>query len=77
MVISPACKSVTYKIGELGYVEDVLNDIEKDLFEKEGVTPERARTILSDLNTVREHLGFKQGAKRLPEKKEEPPVKAN
>lgn len=64
MQINPQTKSVTYSIDSIADVERALNEIEKDVLEKDEISGDVARNICSDLSFIRSALGLKNGVTR-------------
>ena len=64
MILNPANKSVTYHIKDLEAVELGLNEIEKTILDDDGVTSDAARSLVGDLNLIRDSLNLKRGVQR-------------
>ena len=62
--INPSAKTVTYSLDALETVEAGLDQLQKEALECDDVTPDRARSTLSDLNMIRDALQLKGGIRR-------------
>lgn len=63
MQINPKSKSVTYGIGKIELVEEGLNDIEKECLSNDDLSPEHCRSIVAELNFIRQNLCLAPGVK--------------
>jgi len=64
MIINPKAKTVTYALEKLEWAESSLAEIERTVLENDGVNGDCARSIVQDLNTIRDSLNLKRGIQR-------------
>lgn len=64
MILNPVSKTVTYKIENLSSVAQALFEIEETALNNDSVSPDSARSIVSDLNSIRDSLSLKRGVQR-------------
>lgn len=64
MIINPKAKTITYSLEKLEWVEASILEIEITILENDGVDSDCARSISSDLRTIRDSLGLKCGITR-------------
>jgi hypothetical protein len=74
MHISPQSKTVTYSLDNIASAEQSIDEIQKTVLEDDSISGDIARSICSDLRSIRDSLSLKPGVHRhkkwAPEMKE-------